>query len=118
MLASSCAPVSEPLRVVVLRRALQRLDRAVRGVDEAHNVGQQLRPKTESQPKDNDTAETIGDVEPLHSSVVFQHLERVPNHALLVKGLVQLLLETSHACRHLEGLGASLVEVNQAIKAW
>ena len=38
-----------------------------------------LRPKPESQPKDNDTAETIGDVEPLHSSVFFQHLERVPN---------------------------------------
>ena len=36
-------PVSEPLRVVVLHRALQRLDRAVRGVDEAHNVGQQLK---------------------------------------------------------------------------
>ena len=29
------------------------------------------------------------------------------HHALLVEGLVQLLLETSHACRHLEGLGAS-----------
>ena len=36
-------PVGEPLRVVVLHRALQRLDRAVRGVDEAHNVGQQLK---------------------------------------------------------------------------
>ena len=28
-------------------------------------------------------------------------------HALLVQGFVELLLETSHACRHLEGLGAS-----------
>ena len=36
-------PVGEPLRVVVFHRALQRLDRAVRGVDEAHNVGQQLK---------------------------------------------------------------------------
>ena len=49
------------------------------------NVGQKylvktnLRPKPESQPEDNDTAETISDVEPLHSGVVFQHLERVSN---------------------------------------
>ena len=49
------------------------------------NVGQKnlvktnLRPKPESQPEDNDTAETVGDVEPLHSGVVFQHLERVSN---------------------------------------
>ena len=28
-------------------------------------------------------------------------------HALLVQGFVELLLETSHACRHLEDLGAS-----------
>ena len=38
-----------------------------------------LRPKPESQPEDNDTAETVGDVEPLHSGVVFQHLERISN---------------------------------------
>ena len=38
-----------------------------------------LCPKPESQPEDNDTAETVGDVEPLHSGVVFQHLERISN---------------------------------------
>ena len=35
-------PVGEPLRVVVLHRALQGLDGAIGGVEEAHRVSQQL----------------------------------------------------------------------------
>ena len=35
-------PVGEPLRIVVLHRALQGLDGAVGRVEEAHSVGQQL----------------------------------------------------------------------------
>jgi len=84
-------PVSEPLRVVSLHLGLQGHDGAVGRVDKTNGVGHQLPPEAKSQPGEGKANDSIGQVESLHSEVVLQHFEGVPNHSLLMDCFVELV---------------------------
>jgi len=71
--ASEDHPVHQPLRVVILVPALQGLDRAVSGVEEADEVAQQGRAVAEHQPTGGEADETVGQVVLLDAHLALQH---------------------------------------------